>query len=85
MNLKAHEIVLAILAVVVPLGILVMAFIPGGLSWIIALALDPTWGPVVFFGGAALVIGGMLLVAVPELSVAQYLPDFDTLQSLIMG
>lgn len=55
MNLKAHEIVLAILAVVVPLGILVMAFIPGGLSWIIALALDPTWGPVVFFGGAALV------------------------------
>ena len=39
----------------------------------------------VAFGGAALVIGAMLLVAVPELSVANYLPDFDTLQSLIMG
>ena len=39
----------------------------------------------VAFGGAVVVIGAMLLVAVPELSVANYLPDFDTLQSLIMG
>jgi hypothetical protein len=45
----------------------------------------PSAALLVAFGGAALVIGGMLLVAVPELNVAQYLPDFDTLQSLIMG
>jgi hypothetical protein len=45
----------------------------------------PSAALLVAFGGAALVIGAMLLVAVPELSVANYLPDFDTLQSLIMG
>jgi hypothetical protein len=39
----------------------------------------------VAFGGAVVVIGAMLLVAVPELSVANYFPDFEALQSLIMG
>ena len=39
----------------------------------------------VAFGGAVVVVGGMLLVAIPELSVAQYFPDFETLQSFIMG
>ena len=45
----------------------------------------PSAALLVAFAGAAVVIGGMLLVAVPELSVAHYLPDFATLQSLIMG
>ena len=45
----------------------------------------PSAALLVAFAGAAVVIGGMLLVAVPELSLAQYIPDFETLQSLIMG
>ena len=36
-------------------------------------------------GGAAVVVGGMLLVGVRELSVARFIPDFATLQSLIVG
>lgn len=55
MNLKPHEIILVILAILVPAVVLVLAFIPGGLSFIIVLAMDRTWGPVVFFGGAAVV------------------------------
>ena len=39
----------------------------------------------VALGGAALVVGGMLLVGVRELSVARFIPDFATLQSLIVG
>ena len=39
----------------------------------------------VAFAGAAVVVGGMLLVGVRELSVARYLPDFAALQSLIVG
>jgi hypothetical protein len=39
----------------------------------------------VAIGGAALVAGGMLLVGVRELSVARFIPDFATLQSLIVG
>jgi hypothetical protein len=31
------------------------------------------------------VVGGMLLVGVRELSVARFIPDFATLQSLIVG
>ena len=36
-------------------------------------------------GGAAVVVGGMLLVGVRELSVTRFFPDFATLQSLIVG
>ncbi len=36
-------------------------------------------------GGAAVVVGGMLLVGVRELSVARFIPDFAALQSLIVG
>jgi hypothetical protein len=36
-------------------------------------------------GGAAVVVGGMLLVGARELSVARFIPDFATLQSLIVG
>ncbi|MEI9902479.1 MAG: hypothetical protein WDN31_23010 [Hyphomicrobium sp.] len=35
--------------------------------------------------GAALVVGGMLLVSARELSVAHLIPDFGLLQSLIVG
>jgi len=40
---------------------------------------------VVALGGAAVVVGAMLLVGVRELSVARFVPDFATLQSLIVG
>jgi hypothetical protein len=39
----------------------------------------------VALGGAAIVVGGMLLVGVRELSVARFIPDFATLHSLIVG
>ena len=39
----------------------------------------------VALGGAAVVVGAMLLVGMRELSIAQYIPDFATLQSLIIG
>ena len=39
----------------------------------------------VALGGAAVVVGGMLLVGVPELNVARFLPDFASFQSLIVG
>jgi hypothetical protein len=35
--------------------------------------------------GAVAVVGAMLLVGTPELSVAGLLPDFTVLQSLIAG
>lgn len=54
MNFKLHEILLAVLAVAVPLTILTLAFIPGGLNWVFALVLDPVLGPIVFYTGAAL-------------------------------
>lgn len=40
---------------------------------------------IVALGGAAVVVGGMLLVGTRELSMARLFPDFATLQSLIIG
>ena len=40
---------------------------------------------VVAVGGAVVVGGGMLLVGARELSVARFIPDFATLQGLIVG
>jgi hypothetical protein len=57
MDLKPHEIVLAVLAVAVPVVVLTLAFIPGGLDFVFDIALDRVWGPVVFFGGAAILFG----------------------------
>jgi amino acid transporter len=53
MDFKLHEIALAILGIAVPVVALTLAFIPGGYNFVVELALDPTWGPLVFFGGAA--------------------------------
>lgn len=39
----------------------------------------------VALGGAAVVVGAMLLVGVRDLSVARYIPDFAALQALIIG
>jgi len=40
----------------------------------------------VALGGAAVVVGAMLLVSVPEFDLASLIPDFaTTLQSLIIG
>ena len=57
MDLKPHEIILAVLAVAIPVVVLTLAFIPGGLDWVFDLALDRTWGPVAFFSGAAVLFG----------------------------
>lgn len=53
MDFKVREIVLIVFAIAVPVTVLVLALIPGGLGFVIRLALDPVWGPVIFFGGAA--------------------------------
>lgn len=39
----------------------------------------------VALGGAAVVVGAMLLVGVRDLSVARYIPDLAALQALIIG
>ncbi len=57
MDLKPHEIILAVLAIAIPVVVLTLAFIPGGLDFVVVLALDPVWGPVVFFGGAVILFG----------------------------
>jgi len=36
-------------------------------------------------GGAVAVVGAMLLVGMPEISVAGLMPDFSALQSFITG
>lgn len=53
MNLKPAEIALIVLAIAGPTIFLVLAFIPGGLNFIGDIAIDPVRGPLVFFGGAA--------------------------------
>lgn len=57
MDLKPHEIILAVLAIVIPVVVLTLAFIPGGLSFVFDLAVDRVWGPVVFFSGAVILFG----------------------------
>ncbi len=39
----------------------------------------------VALAGAAVVVGGMLLVGARELSIARFVPDLARLQSLIIG
>lgn len=57
MELKPHEIALIVLGVAAPTILLVLAFIPGGLSFIGDFAMNPVTMPWVFFGGAALLFG----------------------------
>ena len=45
----------------------------------------PLAAVMVALAGAAIVVGGMLLVGVRDLSVAHLIPDFAALQSLIVG
>ena len=54
MELKPHEIALIIAAVAAPLILLILGFIPGGLSFIGDFAMNRATMPFVFFGGAAL-------------------------------
>jgi|GEM_PF-1525194 len=54
MNFKPHEIAFAILGFMVPVTILTLAFVPGGMNWVFALVLDPVLGPIVFYTGAVL-------------------------------
>jgi hypothetical protein len=46
---------------------------------------SPFAAVVVTLTGAAVVVGGMLLITARELSVAHLIPDFGVLQSLIIG
>ncbi len=55
MDLKPHEIALAIIAVAAPLIFIILAFTPGGLGFIGDIAMNPVLMPWIFFGGAALV------------------------------
>ena len=57
MDLKPHEIILAVLAIAIPVVVLTLAFIPGGLGFVFDLAVDRVWGPVVFFSGAVILFG----------------------------
>jgi len=57
MDLKPHEIILAVLAIAIPVVVLTLAFIPGGLDFVFDLAMDRVWGPVVFFSGAVILFG----------------------------
>ncbi len=57
MEFKPHEIILMALGVAVPVVVLGLAFTPGGLDFVFHLARDPVMGPVVFFGGAAILFG----------------------------
>jgi hypothetical protein len=61
MDLKPHEIILAALAVAIPVVLLTLAFIPGGLDFVFDIALHPVWGPVVFFSGAVILFGVLVL------------------------
>ncbi|MEZ6030150.1 MAG: hypothetical protein R3C46_10415 [Hyphomonadaceae bacterium] len=54
MDFKLRDLILMALAVAVPVVVLVLAFIPGGLGFVPYLAMHPTWQPVIFFGGAAI-------------------------------
>jgi len=54
MELKPHEIALIVAGVAAPLILLILGFIPGGLSFIGDFAMNRSTMPFVFFGGAAL-------------------------------
>ena len=54
MNLKFGEIALIVGGIAIPAILLILGFIPGGLSFIGDFAMNPLYMPWVFFGGAAL-------------------------------
>ncbi len=54
MEMKPGEIALIVVGVAVPVILLVLGLIPGGLNFIGDIAMNPTYMPWIFFGGAAL-------------------------------
>lgn len=54
MNLKFGEIALIVGGIAIPAILLILGFIPGGLSFIGDIAMNPLYMPWIFFGGAAL-------------------------------
>jgi hypothetical protein len=57
MELKPGEIALIVGGVAIPVVLLVLGFIPGGLNFIGDFAMNRTTMPYLFFGGAALLFG----------------------------
>lgn len=57
MEIKFSEIALLVVAILTPIVILVLSFIPGGFNWIPYLLSHPVWQPVIFYGGALLLFG----------------------------
>lgn len=57
MDMKPGEIALIIGGVAIPVVLLVLGFIPGGLSFIGDFAMNRTTMPYLFFGGAAVLFG----------------------------
>ena len=57
MDLKPGDIALIIGAVAIPIMLLILGFIPGGLNFIGDFALNRATMPWLFFGGAALLFG----------------------------
>ncbi len=57
MEIKFSEIVLLIIAIVTPIVIIALAFIPGGFNWVPYLLSHPVWQPVIFYGGAIVLFG----------------------------
>ncbi len=57
MDLKPGEIAIIIGGVAIPVVLLVLGFIPGGLNFIGDFAMNRTTMPYLFFGGAALLFG----------------------------
>lgn len=57
MDMKPGEIALIIGGVAIPVVLLVLGFIPGGLSFIGDFAMNRATMPYLFFGGAALLFG----------------------------
>lgn len=54
MDFKPHEIALIIGGVAIPVVLLILGFIPGGLNFIGDFAMNRTTMPFFFFGGAGL-------------------------------
>ena len=57
MDFKFQDIALIVVALAAPTIFLILAFTPGGLSFIGEIAMNPLYMPWIFFGGAAVLFG----------------------------